>query len=200
MHTVFAHSVHMCTHTMCTTSTYCLSHVCAWCTGSVHGVNVQYMVCTFCGLCGSSVHGVHVLWIMWKFCAWCTRSVHGVDVLCMVCTFCAWCKRSVHGVHVLWIMWKFCAWCARSVDYVEVLCMVYTFCAWCGRSVHGVHVLCMEAVSPLALVRHVSNHYAYTCTCTLRWLSAIVLLLSYNFSIMYVVVLELHSIFCQRAN
>ena len=77
MHTVFAHSVHTCTHTMCTTSTYCLSYVCAWCTGSVHGVNVQYMVCTFCGLCGSSVHGVHVLCMVWTFCAWCARSVHG---------------------------------------------------------------------------------------------------------------------------
>ena len=57
MHTVFAHSVHTCTHTMCTTSTYCLSHVCAWCACPVHGVHVLCMVCTFCAWCARSVHG-----------------------------------------------------------------------------------------------------------------------------------------------
>ena len=106
VYTVFAHSVHTCKHTMCTTSTYCLSHVCTWC----------------------------------------ACSVHGVHVLCMVCMFCAWCARSVHGV--------------------DVPCRVWTFRAWCARSVHGVHVPCMDAVSPLALVRHVSNHSTYTCACT----------------------------------
>ena len=80
VYTVFAHSVHTCTHTMCTTSTYCLSHVCAWCARSVHGVHVQCMVCTFS--------------------AWCARSVHGVHVLCMVCTFCAWCARFVNGCNL----------------------------------------------------------------------------------------------------
>ena len=94
MHTVFAHSVHTCTHTMYTTSTYCLSHVSAWCACSVHGVHVLCMVCTFCVWCAGSVYGVQVLCIVCKFCAWCASSVHGVQVLCM---FCAWCARSVHG-------------------------------------------------------------------------------------------------------
>ena len=93
-------------------------------------------------------------------------SVHGVQVLCMVCRFCAWCAGSVHGVQVLYIVCMSCAWCGRSVHGVHVQSMVCTFCAWCGRSVHGVHVLYMDAVSPLALVRHVSNHSSYTCTCT----------------------------------
>ena len=57
VYTVFAHSVHTCTHTMCTTSTYCLSHVCA-----------------------CSVHGVDVPSMMWTFRAWCTRSVHGCSL------------------------------------------------------------------------------------------------------------------------
>ena len=91
-------------------ATYCLSHICAWCAGSVHGVQVLCMVCRFCAWCAGSVHGVQVLCMACRFCALCACPVHGVDVLCMVCTFSAWCARSVHGVDVLCMVCTFCAW------------------------------------------------------------------------------------------
>ena len=130
MHTVFAHSVHMCTHTMCTTSTYCLSHVCAWCTGSVHGVNVQYMVCTFCGLCGSSVHGVHVLCMVWTFCEWCRRSVHGVHVLCMDAVSPLACTSQV----------RFQPLCIYMYMYIEV-----AVCHYVCSSVRATELFCQRA-------------------------------------------------------
>ena len=126
-------------------------HVICFLTSSMHLHVNAYCVAPYC---------------LSHVCAWRAGSVHGVQVLCIVCRFCAWCAGSVHCVHVLCMVWTFCAWCGRSVHGVHVECMVCTYCAWCGRSVHGVHVLCMDTVSSLALVRHVSNHSTYTCTCT----------------------------------
>ena len=49
------------------TCVYCLSHVCAWRAGSVHGVQVLCIVCRFCALCAHPVHGVDVLCMVWTF-------------------------------------------------------------------------------------------------------------------------------------